>query len=79
MSGPLSADPVRARVMQLAAQRGESLAALSRMLGRNAAWMQQYLYRGSPRVLPDADRLKLAQFFSVDERELGARDPWTPA
>lgn len=65
--------------MQLAAQHGDSLAALSRMLGRNAAWMHQYLYRGSPRVLPDTDRLKLAQFFNVDERQLGARDPWTPA
>lgn len=71
-------DTIRARLKELAEQRGESLASLSRMLGRNAAWLQQFLERGTPKVLSDADRLTLAMHFQVDERELGARDPWTP-
>ena len=72
-------DMIRARVAALAEQYGESLTSLSLMLGRNVAWLQQYLTRGTPRVLPEEERLKLAMHWHVDERELGARDPWTPA
>lgn len=49
------------------------------MLGRNPAYLQQFVACGSPRKLDEDDRLKLAQFFQIDERELGARDPWSPA
>jgi repressor LexA len=48
-----------------------SLAALSRMLRRNPAWLQQYLKRGTPRLLPEEDRGRLARFFGVDEAVLG--------
>lgn len=48
-----------------------SLAALSRMLRRNPAWLQQYLRRGSPKLLPEAERGRLARFFGVDEALLG--------
>ena len=48
-----------------------SLATLSRLLGRNAAWMQQYLRRGTPRLLPEVDRSTLARFFGVAESVLG--------
>jgi transposase-like protein len=68
----------RLRLTQLAADRGASLASLSRMIGRNAAYLQQYVERGSPRRLGEDDRLALAQHFMVDERELGAREPWAP-
>jgi len=71
-------DPHRLRLTMLAADRGASLAALSRMIGRNAAYLQQYVERGTPRRLGEDDRLALAQHFMVDERELGAREPWTP-
>jgi hypothetical protein len=70
---------VRATLTQLADDRGESLASLSRLIGRNAAYLQQYIERGTPKQLAENDRLTLAQFFQVDERLLGARDPWTPA
>lgn len=46
-------------------------AALSRLLGRNPAYIQQFIKRGSPRRLADEDRRRLARFFGVDERELG--------
>lgn len=71
-------DSVRARIEQLASTTGESLAELSRMIGRNPAYLQQFVKRGSPRRLPEDERLALAMHFGVDERELGARDPWTP-
>lgn len=63
----------------LAADRGHSLASLSRFVGKNDAYLQQFIMRGSPRRLPEDIRLKLAQRLQVDERLLGARDPWMPA
>jgi repressor LexA len=64
-------DP-RASVRALAAARGTSLAALSAMLGRNAAYLQQFVARGSPRALDRDDRRRLADYFGVDEVVLGA-------
>jgi hypothetical protein len=57
---------------QLIRDRGEDYASLSRMLGRNAAYIQQFIRRGVPRKLDEADRRKLARFFGIDERLLGA-------
>jgi repressor LexA len=68
------------RLKALAAARGDSLAALSAMLGRNAAYLQQFVARGSPRRLAPDDRRRLADYFGVDEAELGAdpgRRPFT--
>jgi phage repressor protein C with HTH and peptisase S24 domain len=59
---------------ELARERGSSLAALSRMLDRNASYLQQYITKGSPRKLEEEDRRKLAQFFGVSETELGASE-----
>lgn len=68
----------RENLRQIAADRGESLANLSALIGRNAAYLQQFVGRGSPKRLDDHDRLFLAKFLNVDERLLGARDPWQP-
>lgn len=70
---------VRTKLRQLADDRGESLAALSRRLGRNTAYLHQFVTRGTPVKLDEDDRLTLAQHFGIDERELGAREPWSPA
>jgi hypothetical protein len=69
----------RENLRQLAAERGESLANLSALIGRNAAYLQQFVTRGSPKRLEPDDRLHLAKYLNVDERKLGARDPWEPA
>ena len=66
-------DP-RERLSDLARERGSSLAALSRMLGRNGTYLQQFITKGSPRKLEEEDRRKLAQFFGVSETELGASE-----
>ena len=62
----------RERLAALARERGSSLAALSRMLGRNSTYLQQFISKGSPRKLEEEDRRRLAQFFGVGEAELGA-------
>jgi repressor LexA len=64
---------------RLALARGASLSALSRMLGRNVAYLQQYVRRGTPRVLPERERRVLAAFFDVDEAVLGGPAPDAPA
>lgn len=51
---------------------GDDCASLSRLLGRNPAYLQQYLRRGSPRVLAERDRAVLARYFGVPEAWLGA-------
>ncbi len=67
-------DP-RTALATLAADRGTSLSALSRMLGRNVAYLQQYVRRGTPRRLEDDDRQRLAAFFGVGEEMLGGSGP----
>lgn len=78
--GRVTATPeeARANLRRRAAERGYSLAELSRILDRNVAFVQQYIERGSPRILHEDDRLMLAQLLVIDERELGAREPWSP-
>ncbi len=63
---------VRRRLLDLANERGISLAALSGLIERNASYLQQFIRKGSPRKLEENDRRTLAQFFGVDEGELGA-------
>ena len=41
------------------------------MLGLNAAYLQQFVTRGSPRRLADDDRRRLATYFGVEESALG--------
>lgn len=64
-------DEPRERLVALAVVRGESLAALSAMLGRNVNYLQQWVRRGSPRRLAERDRRVLADFFGVSESVLG--------
>src|SRR5919106_2750512 len=56
---------------RLCAERGEDFAGLSRMLGRNPAYIQQFVRRGVPKKLGEAERRKLARYFSISESELG--------
>ena len=63
-------DP-RSVLERLCAERGEDFAGLSRMLGRNSAYIQQFVRRGVPRRLKEEERRKLARYFSVSETLLG--------
>ena len=57
---------------RLIAERGDDYSALSRLIGRNAAYIQQFIKRGVPRRLAEADRHILARYFGVAEELLGA-------
>jgi phage repressor protein C with HTH and peptisase S24 domain len=71
----------RAELARLIVERREDYAGLSRMLGRNPAYIQQFIKRGVPRKLAEEDRRKLARYFGVDESLLGgpAKPPETSA
>ena len=60
---------------RLIEQRGEDCASLSRLIGRNPAYIQQFIKRGSPRRLAEADRQRLSRYFGVPEAWLGADAP----
>ena len=44
------------------------------LIGRNSAYLNQYVKRASPRALEERDRLKLARFLGIGESELRAGD-----
>jgi Peptidase S24-like len=56
---------------RLVAENGGDYASLSKLVGRNAAYIQQFIKRGSPKRLPEKERGILARYFGVDERLLG--------
>lgn len=66
----LPSDP-REALAALAAHHREDYAELSRMIGRNPSYIQQFVRRGSPRRLAEGDRRKLASYFGVAEAVLG--------
>ncbi len=74
----VDAATARANLVRRATDLDVSLADLSRAAGRNPAYVQQFVERGTPRVLPEDVRLAIAKRLTMDERLLGARDPWTP-
>jgi phage repressor protein C with HTH and peptisase S24 domain len=63
-------DP-RLVIERLCAERGEDFAGLSRMLGRNPAYIQQFVRRGVPKRLKETERRKLARYFAIPEALLG--------
>jgi phage repressor protein C with HTH and peptisase S24 domain len=63
-------DPVRLKVLALLKERGSDLRKASLAMGRNAAYIHQYMYRGSPKVLSEDDRIALAEHLGIDEDEL---------
>ena len=64
-------DDTRTALERLIRDQGEDYASLSRLLGRNAAYIQQFIRRGVPRKLDEDDRRTLARYFRVDEAVLG--------
>lgn len=64
-------DDGRAALERLIAENGEDYAGLSKLIGRNSAYIQQFIKRGSPRRLPEKERGILARYFGVDEKLLG--------
>lgn len=63
----------RGRLQDMARKHGASLAGLSRLIGRNPAYLQQYVARGSPRHLDEPDLRKIAEFLGVSPRVIATR------
>ena len=58
----------------LISERGETYASISRLLGRNSAYIQQFIKRGSPARLDQSDIALLALHFDVPVEVLGGRE-----
>ena len=63
-------DP-RTALDRLLAERGIDYARISQVIGRNPAYIQQYIKRGSPRRLAEQDRARIAAYLGVSEAMLG--------
>ncbi len=63
----------RAALERLIRDRREDYAGLSRLIGKNPAYIQQFIKRGTPKRLDEKDRQLLAKYFGVDEQLLGGR------
>ena len=63
-------DP-RAALDRILAERGIDYARISQVIGRNPAYIQQYIKRGSPRRLAEPDRARIAAYLGVSEAMLG--------
>lgn len=63
---------------RLITERGDNYASLSKLLGRNPAYIQQFIKRGTPRKLEEGDRHILARYFGIAEELLGG-SPAAPA
>jgi hypothetical protein len=61
----------RAALERLIAENGDDFAGLSKLISRNPTYIQQFIKRGSPKKLPEAERGILARYFGVDESLLG--------
>ncbi len=61
----------RVALQRLIADNNDDYAGLSKLVGRNAAYIQQYIKRGTPKRLPEVERGILARYFGVDEKLLG--------
>lgn len=67
---PVSPQQARLELDRLIKNGRDGYAALSRMIGRNEAYLQQFIKRGVPECLAERDRRMLANFFGVDEKLL---------
>lgn len=64
-------DPIRQMILDFSKKQGQSLAKMSRGIGRNGTYLQQFITKGSPAKLDEEDRGKLAALMGVDETALG--------
>ena len=62
----------RAALAEAIRARGESFASVSRHIGRNAAYIQQYVQRGVPHRLDERDLRAIARLLGVPAADIGA-------
>lgn len=71
----ISEQAARQRLGELIkASQDQDYASTSALIGKNHAYIQQYVKRGNPKRLKEQDRRKLAWHFGVPDWELGGPD-----
>lgn len=68
-------DSVRKRIARVIKERGLTYKEVSTELGRNHAYVQQFIERNVPAKLPEETRLRLSELLDIPEAELGAPAP----
>ncbi|WP_316214159.1 helix-turn-helix transcriptional regulator [Bradyrhizobium sp. SZCCHNR2032] len=63
-------DAVRKLILDKLSELRLTRADVSKRLGRNATYLQQFLTKGSPRELPERERHVLAEIFHIPEEQL---------
>ena len=63
-------EDIREKIKNLIKKKNYNLRDLSRNIKKNDAYLQQYLYRGTPKVLPEEYRYLLAELLGVNVNEL---------
>ena len=63
-------EDVREKIKKLIKRKKYNLRNLSRNIKKNDAYLQQYLYRRTPKVLPEKYRFMLAEILDVNVNEL---------
>lgn len=66
-------DAIRKRILRALEEKGADMKEASLAIGRNHAYIQQYIERGIPAKLKEHDRAALADFLGIDEFEIGGR------
>lgn len=58
---------VRKLLMKIRDERGIPYAEMSRAIGRNGTYIQQFIQKGTPQKLDEDDRARLSEFLEVPE------------
>ncbi|MBT9373208.1 S24 family peptidase [Rhizobium sp. CSW-27] len=65
-------DPVRKIILKRIKERGLTYKVISEQLGKNPAYMQQFMERNVPLKLKEDVRARLSEILDISEKELGA-------
>jgi len=66
----MNIDQIRVHIDNLIKEKGKNYRSLSLAIGKNEAYLHQYINKGSPMRLPEEQRRKLAKLLDVSEQEL---------
>lgn len=69
----ISSEAIRKRLDGLIrASRSDDYVSISKLIGKNHAYIQQFIKRGNPKRLKEEDRRLIAEHFGIPEWELGS-------
>ena len=69
-SNGMPLDPVRRQLLRLLAENRSNLCTAPLALGRRESYLHQFIHRGTPRILAEADRKTLAEHLGCSPDEL---------